>query len=94
MDKMNQLARDMQLAFMLGDVNPAIDTVSESVAKFNKHGFRHLLVTTPNGGLLCLCSDFRLSSRLKDAIRKTVDEMDGEEARAPYEIGDTLISMQ
>ncbi len=94
MDKMTQLARDMQLAFMLGDINPAIDTVSESVAKYKKHGFRHLLVTTSNGGLLCLCSDPELSRRLMALIRKTVAEMDGEETLTPYDMGDTFISMQ
>ena len=76
---LDEVARDLKLAFMVADVDPAKDTVVEVARKFGKVGLRHLVLYLSTGGFLCLCSDAEMSKRLRNAIRKIDAELDAEE---------------
>lgn len=72
----NELAHDLGKALMLADVDPAKNTISDAVRKFHDNGLRHLLVTTPHGGLLCLCSDPEMSRRIVEAVHRIDAELE------------------
>lgn len=76
----DEVARELKLAFQVADVDPAKDTIVEAAQKFGKLGLRHLILYLSTGGFLCLCSEPEMSKRLRDAIRKIDEELDWEEA--------------
>lgn len=74
-----EVAKDLKLAFQVANVDPAKDTIVEAARKFGKLGLRHLVLYLSTGGFLCLCSDAEMSKRLREAIRKYDEEFDEEE---------------
>lgn len=82
----DEVARELKLAFQVANVDPAKDTIVEAAQKFGKLGLRHLVLYLSTGGFLCLCSDPEMSKKLRDAIRKIDEELDAEETRNKKEI--------
>lgn len=82
----DEVARELKLAFQVSDVDPAKDTVVEAAQKFGKLGLRHLVLYLSTGGFLCLCSEPEMSKRLREAIAKIDEELDAEEASNKKEI--------
>ncbi len=75
----DEVARELKLAFQVANVDPAKDTVVEAAQKFGKLGLRHLVLYLSTGGFLCLCSDPEMSKRLREAILKYDEEFDEED---------------
>ncbi len=76
----DEVAKELKLAFQMADIDPAKDTVVEAARKFGKLGMRHLVLYLSTGGFLCLCSDQEMSKRLREAINRIDKELDAEEA--------------
>lgn len=88
----DEVARELKLAFQVADIDPAKDTIVEASRKFGKLGLRHLVLYLSTGGFLCLCSDAEMSRRFKDAVEKISSELDCEDADIAVEFtGDTGI---
>ncbi len=74
----DEVARELKLAFQIADIDPAKDTVVEAARKFGKLGLRHLVLYLSTGGFLCLCSEPEMSKRLREAIAKIDEDLDAE----------------
>lgn len=77
----DEVARELKLAFQVANVDPAKDTVVEAAQKFGKLGLRHLVLYLSTGGFLCLCSEPEMSKKLREAICKIDEELDAEAAK-------------
>ena len=76
---MAEVASELKKAFQVANIDPGRDTIVDASRKFGELGLRHLVLYLSTGGFLCLCSDEKMSRKIREALQKIEDELEAEE---------------